>query len=130
MSMTSTDVARQHFSVCYSYYARAGFGGSVVYRMDPSYKREQSPETVYRGVLLRRTVEIVALNPETRYVLARHGNLSELILTKPYWMAGSDESDVLNSYLDREVEILGKLVWKQYSGELFAGRIRKAEENG
>lgn len=118
------------FSVCYSYYTRAGFGGEIIYRTDPSYNREQSPETLYRGVLLRKTVEIIALNPEIRYVLARHGNLSELILAKPYWMAGSDESDVLDSYLGREVEILGKMVWKQYRGELFAGRIREAKERG
>jgi len=116
------------FSVCYSYYTRAGFGGEIVYKTDPSYNREQSPETVHQGVLLRKTVEITPLNPETRYILARHGNLSELILAKPYWMMGSDESDILNSYIGQEVEILGKMVWDQYRGELFVGRIRRAKE--
>lgn len=122
----------------YSYYMASGFGGRIVYRTDPSYGREPWPETVYRGVLVRKAVKVASYNPytkietlnaEVRYVLVRPGNLSELMLAKPYWMLGSDAPSVLDSYLDKEVEVLGKLVERQHRRELFAGRIREATEN-
>lgn len=122
----------------YSYYTAGGFGGRVVYRTDPSYGREPWPESVYRGVLVRKAAKVASYNPytkietlntEVRYVLVRPGNLSELILAKPYWMLGPDSPSVLDSYLDKEVEILGKLVEKQNRHELFPGRIREATKN-
>jgi len=122
----------------YSYYTASGFGGDVVYRTDPSYGRESWPESVYRGVLVRMEVEVASYNPytkietlnrEVRYVLVRPGNLSQLIIAKPYWMLGSDSPSVLDSYLYKEVEVLGKLVEKHNRLELFPGRIREASKN-
>lgn len=110
----------------YSYYTAGGFGGRIVYRTDPSYGREPWPESVYRGILVRRELELTRYNIQARYVLVRPGNLSELILAKPYWMLGSDSPSVLDSYLDKQVEILGKLVERQDRYELFAARIREA----
>ena len=117
------------FGTWYVYYSRASFGGEIVYEIDRSYKKELSREIVYRGVLMKKWVGTAspAIGPEQveRYVLDRsHLNLnfSDLILARP--------SPLLDAYLYKEVEILGKLVDRQYRRELLAGRIREARDNG
>ncbi len=110
------------FAGYYLHYSRASFGGKIVYEIDPSYKKELSPETVYKGVLVRKEIEVLlpagtSYGREVRYVLARYENLSDLVIARP--------SPVLDAYLYREVEILGKLVDRQYRRELLPGRIRE-----
>ena len=105
------------FGAWYLHYSRSGFGGDVLYGVDLSYKNEESSEAIFRGLLVRMQVE-----GDLRYVLLRtQKDLSDLFLAR------FRESKILDSYLGREVEILGKLVWRQYKRELLVGRIRVAE---
>jgi len=108
------------FGVWYMDYSRAGFGGEILNEIDPSYKKGLSRETVYQGILLRKRVE-TSYGEEVRYVLVRYDNLSDLIITR--------SSRLLDAYLYKEVEILGKLVDVQYRRELVPGRIREARDN-
>ncbi len=121
-------VAAAAFGAWYLDYSRAGFGGHVLFEVDLSYKEEESPETVFRGVLTKMQVEsplpMGGVLEDLRYVLVRpQTDLVDLVLVK------FKESKILDSYLGKKVEILGKLVWRQNRRELLSGRIREAEQN-
>ncbi len=113
----------------YQQYSRAGFGGDVLYEIELSYKREESTEMIYRGVLARMKIEtplpVSGVRSSTRYVLLRpHPDINPLPLAR---ITGSR---IINSYMGKEVEILGKMVWRDYRRELLPGRIREAAGNG
>jgi len=118
------------FGAWYSHYSRADFGGKIVYEVSLKYKAESCPEAIFRGLLVKVWDENIH---EVRYALIRQQmNLSN------FGIAWVKESQLLDRYLGKDVEILGKLVYdprgrilyKYYSRkDLLPGRIRETREN-
>jgi len=124
------------FGAWYLYYSRASFGGKILYEIDLSYKIELAKETVFRGILVNKTfmkgIPYPGASPEReiRYIL----ETDDVEGADPI-LAVSEELGFLEAYFDKEVEILGKLVEREYMvdsyrTEILVGRIRRAKETG
>ena len=113
------------FSIWYLDYSRAFFGGKMLHEMDLSYKTEPCEEKVFRGILRNMTF-MRGPNRAVLYTLEHKGKTGQIY----YRLATHQESKILDTFIDEEVEILGKLIEvKGFAGviykEILIGRIRK-----
>jgi len=103
--------------LAYESISRGGFGGDVVYILSPEYQEVNEPELVYEGTL-------IATIQEGYVLLRRKFNQTDLRIGRIKGV--SWDTDVLDKYLGREVEVLGKLSPFRPGEErsLLPGRIR------